>query len=455
MKESLAEDILNSLAESVAVVDSSGVIVAVNEAWGLFAQHNGGASSGHVGSNYLRVCEDAAAGGDRIAASALQGVRAVLSGEKSVYALEYPCHGGGELRWFVLRVTRLAHADPPQVVVAHHDVTAQKKVELELRETQDTLRHILELLPIGVWVMDKDGRIVHGNPAGRKIWGGARYVPPEQFDEYRGWWVSNGKRIASHEWAAVRAIRDGETSIDEEIRIQCFDGTTKYILNSALPLHDPQRNIVGAIIVNQDITARRLQAEELARMGETLEVANRELTAALEREQVRARTDDLTGLHNRGYFLELATRECAVAARHQRPLAVVMIDIDHFKEVNDTLGHQAGDEVLRRLGRIVRSQRRTGDIVGRYGGEEFILLLPETRADQALEVAEHLRREVAAEVVETAAGKIPFTISAGVAQLEPDATLDDTIRRADHAMYAAKAHGRNRVEVHTSLERVA
>jgi diguanylate cyclase (GGDEF)-like protein len=304
--------------------------------------------------------------------------------------------------------------------------------------------------------MDKEGRITHGNPAGRRIWAGARYVGPEEFGEYRGWWMDSGKAIAPDEWAAARAISKGETSIDEEIRIQCFDGSTKIILNSAIPLHDLAGQISGAIIVNQDITARKEQELELLRVRETLEKANRELRDSLDREQLRARTDELTGLHNRRYFFELAERECSVARRHGRPLSVVMIDIDHFKQINDTFGHQAGDEVLTRVAQIVAAPRRTGDIVARYGGEEFMLMLPETTAESALGVAEHVRLTVAADGVDTPAGLAKFTISAGVAALDADTqTLEQLIRQADLALYAAKAQGRNRSVLQTSVQRVA
>src|SRR5690606_9847657 len=115
---------------------------------------------------------------------------------------------------------------------------------------------------VGVWVVDGAGRIVSGNAAGKRIWGGARYVGIEEFGEYKGWWADTGREIAPHEWAAARAIEKGETAIDEMIEIRCFDGTRKTILNSAVPLLDAAGRPRGAIIVNHDITERR--AAELA-----------------------------------------------------------------------------------------------------------------------------------------------------------------------------------------------
>ena len=456
MNPVLADDILDSLNAHVAVLNAEGVVVAVNESWRHYARDNGGAASGFVGANYLAVCERAARSGDAAAAAAARGIRAVMTGEQPSFRLEYPCRSPQIMRWFLLGVTRLSRDSAASVVISHEDITEQKNLEQQLRDTEETLRHILELLPVGVWVMDKEGHITHGNPAGRRIWAGARYVGPEDFAEYHGWWMDTGKPIAPDEWAAARAIRKGETSIDEEIRIQCFDGSMKVILNSAIPLHDPERKINGAIIVNQDITARKQQELELIRVRETLEMANHELQAALDREQLRARTDELTGLYNRRHFFELAERECSVASRHGRPLSVVMIDIDHFKQINDTFGHQAGDTVLARVANTVGAHRRSGDIVARYGGEEFVLLLPETTAQNALVVAEQLRIAVAADGLDTPSGQAKFTISAGVAALDADTqTLAQLIRRADQALYAAKAQGRNRSILQASVQQVA
>jgi diguanylate cyclase (GGDEF)-like protein len=457
MNAALADDILNSLSAHIAVLNDAGEIVAVNDAWLRYARDNGGAAAtGFVGTNYLAVCERAARSGEATAAAAIQGIRRVMTGEQPSFTLEYPCRGNQVTRWFLLGVTRLSREASASVVISHQDITEQKHLEHALRETQETLRHILELLPVGVWIMDKEGRITHGNPAGRRIWGGARYVGPGEFGEYRGWWMSTGKPIAPEEWAAARAIRTGETSIDEEIRIQCFDGSEKIILNSALPLHDLEHRISGAIIVNQDITARKREELELHRVRETLELANQELHASLAREQLRARTDELTGLHNRRYFFELAEREYAVARRHGRPLSVIMVDIDHFKRINDTFGHQAGDEVLAHVAQIAAAHRRTGDIVARYGGEEFVLLLPETTAENALQVAEQLCDAVAAGGLDTGGGRATFTISGGVAGLGADSqSLEELIRQADRALYVAKAQGRNRVVLESSVQQVA
>jgi PAS domain S-box-containing protein len=260
----LANEALNALAAHVVVLDARGVIVFGNEAWHRFATANGAApgAEGYVGANYLDICRDAACRGDETAGLALSGIEAVLRHDRDTFAFDYRCDNPDQERWYRMSVTRFVSGADLHLVVAHEDITAQKQSERTLQDGERLLRSVLESLPVGVWVMDVQGQIVHGNSAGVRIWGGARFVGPQQFGEYKGWWLSTGEPIAAHEWAAARAVREGETSIDEEVEIESFDGTRKIILNSAVPLFDEERRITGAIIVNQDITARKRIEQE-------------------------------------------------------------------------------------------------------------------------------------------------------------------------------------------------
>ncbi|MEO6056169.1 MAG: GAF domain-containing protein [Gemmatimonadales bacterium] len=132
------------------------------------------------------------------------------------------------------------------------------------------LEQVLDTLPVGVWVVERDGRIMFGNPAGRQIWGGAHDSGLEGFAAYRGWWAESGEPIAPEEWAAARALLQGETSLDEVVQIEGFDGTHKTILNSAVPLRSLDGSIEGAILVQQDITAQCAGQEALRRSEEQL-----------------------------------------------------------------------------------------------------------------------------------------------------------------------------------------
>jgi len=124
------------------------------------------------------------------------------------------------------------------------------------------LDRVLETLPVGVWITDREGRIVSGNPAGMTIWGGARLVGVEGYGEYRGWWADSGRPITAEEWALARAIRKGETSVGELVEIEGFDGQRRTILNSAAPIHDEKGGLLGAVVVNQDVSdSQRLVRE--------------------------------------------------------------------------------------------------------------------------------------------------------------------------------------------------
>jgi diguanylate cyclase (GGDEF)-like protein len=161
-----------------------------------------------------------------------------------------------------------------------------------------------------------------------------------------------------------------------------------------------------------------------------------------------ARVDALTGLSNRRDIEEALLGALSAARRHESDLAVLLIDIDHFKRINDTLGHQAGDRVLANLGQTLRSVLRTEDIIGRWGGEEFLAVLPQTDADGALVIAERLRAHVANSGPESNDARMAISVTIGVAAWASGG-MDDLIRRADGALYTGKAAGRNNVQIST------
>ena len=160
--------------------------------------------------------------------------------------------------------------------------------------------------------------------------------------------------------------------------------------------------------------------------------------------------DELTGLPNRRYILEVLERLLAASDRQQQPLSLMMLDTDHFKLINDRHGHQVGDQSLKLLADTLRSRLRTQDHAGRLGGEEFLIVLPNTQASGARELAEQLRQSIEQTRFLTRDGRpLTLTISIGLCCLEPGAELDSqqAIRRADQALYLAKQNGRNRVEM--------
>lgn len=170
----------------------------------------------------------------------------------------------------------------------------------------------------------------------------------------------------------------------------------------------------------------------------------------LDRMTELARTDDLTGLANRRVLIERLDEEVERSQRYGNDLSVLLLDLDDFKQVNDRFGHQVGDEVLRNLGALLEEQIRDSDVVGRYGGEEFGAILPQTGVEESLELAERILGQVRRESFESDGNQFSVTCSIGVAEHEEsDGDGDDLLRRADEALYRAKDAGRNRV-VHAS-----
>ena len=194
-----------------------------------------------------------------------------------------------------------------------------------------------------------------------------------------------------------------------------------------------EKALVGQIV---DITRVRELEKQLAAKVAELEAAQGELNRL-------CRIDALTGLANRMCFQEQMTANIDFATRYQQPFSVVMADIDHFKNVNDTYGHETGDDVLRAVGRLLRDACRKGDMPARYGGEEFIIILPMARLDAAVLAAERIREGMQALDLLPEGKRI--TLSLGVAEFRQGEEMKDLVKRADDALYRAKGSGRNRV----------
>lgn len=157
--------------------------------------------------------------------------------------------------------------------------------------TAELLQAILDSLPVGVWIADAKGQLLINNPAAHAIWAGKRWLKPDEYGEYKGWWSATGKRIEAHDWAIVRAIERGEASVNEMIDIECFDGNRKTILNSAMPLFGKEGRICAGVITNQDITAFKRTQDDLARTRNELEALTADLIEVRERERQRIARD--------------------------------------------------------------------------------------------------------------------------------------------------------------------
>jgi two-component system cell cycle response regulator len=204
----------------------------------------------------------------------------------------------------------------------------------------------------------------------------------------------------------------------------------------------------------EEVVAELKRVEvELRRAKDELETSNLELQQSLTREELVARTDGLTNLCNHRHFFELAAHEFRSAVRYRYPLTFIMLDMDNFKQINDTLGHSVGDKFLVMAAQTAAAQVRDSDVVSRYGGDEFIIMLPHASAQQALPVAERIRSKVAAlrlDALRDDKKSFAVSFSIGIADTwhaPADENVERIIQRADEAMYQAKQSGRNRIVI--------
>jgi two-component system cell cycle response regulator len=203
----------------------------------------------------------------------------------------------------------------------------------------------------------------------------------------------------------------------------------------------------GTYVNNEPILSQFLQNGDQIKIGDTIfkYLVGSDVESGYHEEIYQMTIKDgLTEIYNKRFFLEALDREMSRAQRYGRELAILLFDIDHFKEVNDSYGHLAGDYVLQALARLVSTRARREEIFARYGGEEFVILLPETSKDGAMELAEQLRKRVESYTFIFEGEEILLTISIGVATMgRKAATPNDFIKMADKQMYKAKAEGRN------------
>lgn len=324
--------------------------------------------------------------------------------------------------------------------------------EMERQQAQDAIqkseaqfRAATSAMNEGLVLTGADGAILVCNQSAARILEHA----PEEMQQ---------KRLISGEWQIVRedgtpflpddrptktSLRTGLPRRDVVMGVSKPDGQRAWLSVNAVPLfHQGEPAPYAVATTFTDITERRRVEQQIKDYTIVLEFQTRELAKANADLEARATTDGLTGLKNHRAFQERLTQEASRTARYQPTLSLLMLDVDHFKHYNDAFGHPAGDDVLRRVGRLMRETARETDLVARYGGEEFAVILPHTDRAGALVVAERLRT-----AIESADWPYrPITVSIGGATLQPH--LRDgaaLLAEADCALYRSKTGGRNRV----------
>ncbi len=307
------------------------------------------------------------------------------------------------------------------------DITGQKDAEDQMLESSARLLAITESASTPITLKDNEGRYIMVN---------------DIFCKNRG--VTRAKTIGktvhdlyTSDVAATIAVQDKATvesgrAMQFEINPIESDGQLHTLISERFPIFSANGKLTGVGGISIDITERKKQ-------DAALRASEREM-------RLLANIDSLTGAKNRRSFFATGNQELARSKRYKRPLSILMMDIDRFKIVNDDFGHAAGDAVLKNLVNACREMLREQDILGRLGGEEFGIILPEISINTAYSIAERLRLQLMKLETVSEDKVIRFTVSIGLGKCEKDTpTLEDALSQADRALYKAKQEGRNRV----------
>lgn len=334
------------------------------------------------------------------------------------------------------------------------DITAHKRADEVLRLASLYSRKLIETSLDPLVMISKEGNITDVNTATERITGVRRETLIGS--DFANYFTEPEMARAGY----LKVFEQGQM-IDLPLAIRHTSGSIAEVLFNASVYRNEQGEVLGVFAAARDITERKRVADELNTLKESLVSANLDLLSAFTVEQKLANTDALTGIYNRRYLLDLAEKEIAIATRYQQPLAVMMFDLDHFKEINDSYGHVLGDQMLQRVTQDSCTNMRTADVIGRYGGDEFVIVLPMTNAQQGYTLAERIRAGVAGIRVPTEKGDATVTLSIGIVEMIHNAsksafeshaeTVESMFRHADEAMYTAKKAGRNCTKIY-SLE---
>ncbi|MEJ6007459.1 PAS domain S-box protein [Paucibacter sp. AS339] len=554
--------VIDALTEQIAVLDSNGVIVTVNRAWREFARSNGatGLAAESIGVNYLEVCRSAGAqlSADE-AAPALQGIEAVLSGSRSEFSLEYPCHSPTRRRWFRMRAYALGSLGGG-AVISHEDISSRWLAEEALAQSEARFKGAFECSAVGMALVSTEGtwlrvnaklcqmfgysepemlsldfrqlsvmddlqadlrdmrRVLRGeidsyvmtkryfHKAGHVVWGllSVAAVKDEQGQvlhlvtqvhdiseqKQAEQQLLAGKALlkesAQHTQAILDNMEDGVISIDAQGLMISFSQAASEIFgyapdevlgrNVSMLMPEPHRShhdhylalyakggearMIGrpreleGLRKDGSLFPMLLSVSELTREGRSSFVGLvRDISSRqrhLEEMHRLAFYDPLTGLPNRRLLLDRLSQSMLASGRSGEHGALMLLDLDHFKLLNDSLGHEAGDELLQQVAERLRVHVPEGDSVARFGGDEFVILL-ETLGVHSAEAAK-AAEQVAERLLQVLAQ--PYLLSGQEHVCTPSIGIvvfigeqedrQELLKKADVAMYQAKAGGRNR-----------
>ncbi len=416
INRALSSNILDSFPFNMALLDASGVILQTNEAWKQFGEKNELPDTYQsVGTNYLNICQNS---NDEYAQKAARGLKKVMENPSEQFTLEYPCHTRKQQRWFLLRLSSFRFEQSMYYLVIHIDITDRKLSE----QRSSQLAEVVNNIPIGLITFTRADEeqpafeILNMNPSAKQKFNLST-------KKMQGYLISDLLPNANENGLTeqIETVLNSGKSVEVEEYRSSAPRLKERIWNLRIfPLPSDQ----GAISF-EDITTQ---------------VKNRKRLEHI------ATHDKLTGLMNRVLFMNHLEEELNRSERYGATFCLMLLDLDHFKKVNDRYGHLTGDRVLERIGQCLRDNIRSVDIAGRYGGEEFVVLLPKTKLEQALEIAERVRELIHSMTFEHDNTSFQISCSIGLTSVgSGDESPQELIARADDALYTAKNEGRDKV----------
>lgn len=429
----------------VAEVDLSGRFTFMND---RFCAINGHPREVLLGASFLDITHP-----DDTSRSAQLFERLVNQGED--YEIEKRnVRANGHTAWVynTAALVRNAAGQPASCTVMVLDVTQRKQQDEQLRESELRFRNLFMHLPVAYQSLDVNGRWLDANPRMAELLG---FETPQQMlgQSFMDFWSKEDRDPIGQSCQNFKP----ENRIDRELNLTRRDGRPITVLITSRTQSDAMGHFQRTHCILIDISERRAMEAQIRDLNVNLESTVLERTAELafanEALGRLARSDALTELPNRLAANERLHSEFVRMRRSDATYAVLMIDLDFFKRVNDSHGHAIGDRVLQRVGRILRSTLRESDFVARFGGEEFLALLPETELAAATQVAEKIRHAVEASPDPTA-GIITLSIGVAIAHAE-QASEDVAVLEADNALYFAKSQGRNQIQLAFNTEAAA